>query len=90
MLQKSRQTLPVDEIKHLLDEGMRQIDVAALYNVTQSAISRLVSKPRVAENKSQNIRMCSCCGSRPLAKGNWFLCEICYSRETTEEHPVRV
>ncbi|MCF8088970.1 MAG: hypothetical protein K9L23_13040 [Desulfotignum sp.] len=89
MLQKTRCNLPVEEIKQLLDEGMRQIDVAELYNVTQSAISRLVSKRRLpAGTRHKNVRICSCCETRPVATTNRFLCELCYSRETTEECSV--
>ena len=78
----ARHDLPVEDIKQMLDEGLRQIDVARLYNVSQSVISRIAKQP---ETKTQ---MCSCCGMRQIASGNRFLCDLCYKQETFEEHSL--
>jgi predicted XRE-type DNA-binding protein len=84
-----KQNLPVEEIKHMLDEGLRQIDVAMFYNVTQSAISRIARMPeQIACTRESTTRMCSCCGARPIANGNRFLCDLCYKQETFEEHSL--
>ncbi len=79
--------LPVEKIKYLLDEGMRQIDVATMFDVSQGTISRISRTPGKANQKSATkTHVCSCCNQRPIAKGNRFLCATCYAGETMEEH----
>lgn len=85
----TKQNLPVQEIKHMLDEGLRQIDVAMIYNVPQSTISRIARMPeQMPRTSGSTERMCSCCGARKIASGNRFLCDLCYKQETFEEHSL--
>jgi hypothetical protein len=79
-----KSTLPVSEIKHMLDEGMRQKDVALIFNVSQTTISRLAATPDLVED----TRLCSCCQERPVAKGNRLLCSHCFTHKDLEEHVV--
>jgi len=81
--------LPVEDIKQMLDNGMRQIDVATIYDVSQGTISRIAKlpeKPRAESERSAHI--CTCCGERRIAKGNRFLCSVCFRSETVEGHTV--
>ncbi len=84
---KKNTSLPVDEIKHMLDEGMRQVDVALLFNVSQTTISRLYAIPHKSARKNvKDANLCSCCQQRPIAKGNRLLCLSCYKAHHHEEH----
>ena len=84
-----KQDLPVEDIKQMLDEGLRQIDVAMIYNVSQSAISRIAKMPEQKAGARQSAcRVCSCCGKRQIASGNRFLCSVCYQSEAVEEHTL--
>nr|WP_321399376.1 hypothetical protein [uncultured Desulfobacter sp.] len=85
----TRQDLPVQEIKHMLADGLRQIDVATIYDVPQSTISRIARmSERMPDTRESTERMCSCCGARQIASGNRFLCDLCYKQESFEEHSL--
>jgi len=82
--------LPVEKIQSMLDEGMRQTDVASAFNVSQATISRLAGMPPAPVKKTKKtVRLCSCCEVRPIAKGNRFLCSQCYRLQDVEEFMVR-
>lgn len=84
-----RQSLPVEEIKQMLDEGLRQIDVAEIYNVAQCTISRIARIPdQQPVTRNRSTRVCSCCGKRPIAKGNRLLCSECFKGEAVEEYAM--
>ena len=81
--------LPVEDIKQMLDNGMRQVDVATIYDVSQGTISRIARLPEKPMRKNKgSARICTCCGERPIAKGNRFLCSVCFRNETVESHTV--
>ncbi len=83
---KNQTNLTEKDIQQLLDNGMRQIDVAMLFNVSQSTISRLAAKPKIYTKTTTNdVEFCSCCRKRPIAKGNRFLCGGCYRGEMHDD-----
>lgn len=82
--------LPVEDIKQMLDNGgMRQIDVATIYDVSQGTISRIARLPEKSKAESHgSAHICTCCGERRIAKGNRFLCSVCFRSESVEDHTV--
>jgi hypothetical protein len=81
--------LPVQEIKRILDEGLRQIDVASLFGVSQATISRIAkTKPPATLTSKCKTELCTCCGLRPIATGNRFLCSYCYHSSDHEDHMI--
>jgi len=88
---KNKKDLPIQEIKRMLDEGMRQSDVALFFEVSQPTISRLTAAPvqnKSSKNLKKNTRICTCCNLRPVAKGNSFLCAWCFSKAALEGDQV--
>lgn len=77
--------LPVEKIKSMLDNGMRQADVARHFNVSQATISRQAGKAPDKKAKKQE-RICTCCGLRPVASGNRMLCRVCFRTQSHDAH----
>jgi hypothetical protein len=47
---------------------------------------------RITVNPNQGgnmaVRMCSCCLTKPVKKGNYFLCDWCYSPQSNGQQPA--
>ncbi|VVS92212.1 helix-turn-helix domain-containing protein [Desulfoluna spongiiphila] len=74
--------LPIEKIQSLLDEGRRQSDVAMLFGVAQSTISRIACMGKTDPPEPAyppDVRLCTCCGVMPVAEGNRFLCTTCFT-----------
>lgn len=74
-----KKDLPIKQIRQMLDNGIRQIDVAILFEVSQSTISRYSDMPsKMSKQLNKNAQLCSSCHKRVVAKGNRFLCTTCF------------
>lgn len=88
---RNKKDLPIQEIKRMLDDGMRQSDVALFFGVSQPTISRLSAVPvqnKSLKNLKKNTCICTCCHLRPVAKGNSFLCSWCFCKAALEGDQV--
>lgn len=84
---ETKSNLPVEEIKSMLDQGMRQVDVATFFNVSQPTISRLARMAQApAKKEKEPAQLCTSCGRHPIAKGNRFLCSDCYRHQIHEDY----
>jgi transcriptional regulator with XRE-family HTH domain len=72
---QAKSSISPQKVQALVDEGYRQADIAKIFGVTQSYISRITKK--VSVQKQEKKKICSCCGRRPVADGNRFLCYNC-------------
>lgn len=62
----------------LIGNGISQKEIARRYNLSVYRVSRMKQQAIIQRKKG---RRCTCCGVRPVARGNRFLCNECFSRE---------
>ncbi|MCP3944847.1 MAG: hypothetical protein GY710_25670 [Desulfobacteraceae bacterium] len=73
-----KSNLSAQKIKRMIDNGMRQKDIATFFGVSQPTISRLTVPLKSSKKNKKNTRLCTCCNQRPIATGNRFLCLECF------------
>lgn len=39
------------------------------------------------QREKVSVRICSCCGKKPVVPGNYFLCKYCFKTEGKKKQP---
>lgn len=88
----------IDIVKELKSKGLSFNEIAKKLEITEYAAIKLYLPPeewakRYSNKKHTEVKrtsrylergLCACCGDRPIAPGNRYLCHVCY-RDSSEE-----
>jgi len=80
-------------VQEMLDSGVSICEVARKLDCSDALICQIKMGLRRDQRRPKHLdlrgqRICTCCGVRPVKKGNHFLCEICFRSGSNGEIAV--